>query len=70
MDAASAADTPDACQGAVFALRFRGTSLAQDRPTGSLAYTGSGTDVLVATGLTMVLVGTAVTRRARSRHLQ
>ena len=69
LHARMSADAPDACQNVVFGVDVPGTSLAEDRSAGSLAYTGNRTDVLVVAGLTILLVGTAFARRARSRHL-
>jgi hypothetical protein len=59
------ATTPDACQGAMFELTFRGTSLAQDRPPSSLAFTGGRTTLLVVSGLTMFVIGCIFVRRTR-----
>jgi hypothetical protein len=66
MDAAA----PDACQGATFALAFEATSLAQDRPPQALAFTGSNTDVLAITGLTMLMIGILFVRREPFRAIR
>jgi hypothetical protein len=66
MDAAA----PDACQGATFALTFQGTSSAQDRAANpsapiALAFTGTRTDVLAMTGITLLVIGILFVRRSR-----
>jgi hypothetical protein len=65
-----AANAPDACQGVTFALAFAGTSLAQDRAPGSLAFTGTDVGILVLIGAGLLLVGVAFVRRARAGALR
>lgn len=62
---------PDACQGAVFRLTFRGVAVGADggaaaAPTGSLPFTGTAPLAIAAVGLGMVAVGVTASRRARS----
>jgi hypothetical protein len=64
------AAAPDACQGASFRIVFRGTSLAQDRQDGTLAFTGHRTDVVVICGLTLLFVGLVFVRRGRKEVLR
>jgi hypothetical protein len=59
------ADAGDECQGATFTLRFSGTSLAQDRPPRSLAFTGAGTTSLVVLALVVLGIGFAFVRSTR-----
>jgi hypothetical protein len=61
-----AASAPDECQGATFRLAFSGTSLAQDRTPGALAFTGTDLGSRVLVGAALLVVGVALARRARA----
>jgi hypothetical protein len=63
---------PDACQGVVFDIAFQGTSVADDRTTGALAFTGAPTraDILAIVGVSLLALGILFVRRdqwARAR---
>jgi hypothetical protein len=62
------ADAGGACQGASFTVQFHGSSLAEDRPPRSLAFTG--VDAMALAGLAVVLLVTGLglvrTRNRRS----
>lgn len=55
LDTAMRSDAGDECQGVSFPVRFTGTSLAQDRPPPSLAFTGGNIATLL--GLALVALG-------------
>jgi hypothetical protein len=61
------ADAGDACQGASFRLHFQGSSLAQDRDRGTLAFTGTDTATLMAAAVVVLAIGIALVRRTRTR---
>ena len=67
LQVAMSSDAGDACQGASFSVLFRGSSLAQDRPPPSLAFTGDDVAALMVVALVLVGAGFVLVRRARPR---